>query len=99
MRLNLNIQYKDMKIVMSASLRGKMGQLITAFLLCIVGLALTPTVQEQVNNITGSGGNNLTGAAAAIAKLIPMFWVFGIIGVTVGLVYITLAGGILRRRV
>ena len=82
-----------MKIVMSASLRGKMGQLITAFLLCIVGLALTPTVQEQVNNITGSGGNNLTGAAAAIAKLIPMFWVFGIIGVTVGLVYITLAGG------
>jgi len=80
-------------------MRSKMGQLITAFLLCIVGLALTPTVQEQVNAVTGSGGNNLTGAAAAIAKLIPMFWVFGIIGVTVGLVYITLAGGILRRRV
>jgi len=82
-----------MKIVMSASMRSKMGQLITAFLLCIVGLALTPTVQEQVNAVTGSGGNNLTGAAAAICKLIPMFWVFGIIGVTVGLVYITLAGG------
>jgi len=64
-------------------MRSKMGQLITAFLLCIVGLALTPTVQEQVNAVTGSGGNNLTGAAAAICKLIPMFWVFGIIGVTV----------------
>ena len=81
---------------MSSRLRGKMGQLITSFLLCIVGLALTPTVQEQVNAVTGSGSNNLTGAAAAIAKLIPLFWVFGIIGVTVGLVYITIGGGITK---
>lgn len=77
---------------MSAQVRSKMGSLITHFLLCIVGLALTPTVQSQVN----SAVQNLTGAAQAICKLIPMFWVFGIVGVTVGLVYMTLTGGITK---
>lgn len=51
------------------------------FLFMVVGLALTPTVVEQVAGVTGVGGNNLTGAALAIAKLIPLFWVILIIGI------------------
>jgi len=67
-----------------------MKDLIFTFLLIIIGLALTPTVQEQVNSVTGTGGSNLTGAALAIAKLIPLFWVIGLIGVGVGMVYLTM---------
>lgn len=52
------------------------------FLFMVVGLALTPTVVEQVGNITGVGGDNLTGAALAIAELIPLFWVILIIGIS-----------------
>ena len=51
------------------------------FLFMIVGIALTPTVQEQVTLVTGVGGNNLTGAALAIMALVPLFWVILIIGI------------------
>lgn len=55
--------------------------IMMTFLFMIVGLALTPTVQEQVTAITGVGANNLTGAALAIARLIPLFWVILVIGI------------------
>ena len=51
------------------------------FLFMVVGLALTPTIVDQVGSITGTGGDNLTGAALAIAELIPLFWVILIIGI------------------
>jgi len=65
---------------MSAQKKDLSGIMMT-FLFMVVGLALTPTVVEQVANITGTGGNNLTGAALAIAQLIPLFWVILIIGI------------------
>lgn len=58
-----------------------LGGIMMTFLFMVVGLALTPTVVEQVANITGVGGSNLTGAALAIAALIPLFWVILIIGI------------------
>ncbi|MBA7491420.1 hypothetical protein ES702_01965 [subsurface metagenome] len=65
---------------MSAQKKDLSGIMMT-FLFMVVGLALTPTVQEQVTNITGVGGDNLTGAALAIAKLIPLFWVIIVIAI------------------
>jgi len=57
--------------------------LISVFLLSIVGLALTPTVQAQVTTLTatGSGKGNLTGSAKAIMELFPMFWVILMIAI------------------
>lgn len=55
--------------------------IMMTFLFMVVGLALTPTVQEQVTGVTGTGGNNLTGAALAIAELIPLFWVIIVIAI------------------
>ena len=65
---------------MSGQDRNLSGIMMT-FLFMVVGLALTPTVVDQVGNITGTGGDNLTGAALAIAELIPLFWVILIIGI------------------
>lgn len=62
------------------------------FLFMVVGLALTPTVQEQVNAITGTGSNNLTGAALAIAGLIPLFWVILIIAIGLAAIVAWLRG-------
>lgn len=69
-----------------------MGQLFITFLLIIIGLALTPTVQQQVTAVTGAGGNNLTGAALALANLIPLFWVIVIVAVGVAAVYVQFKG-------
>lgn len=65
---------------MSSSQKDLSGIMMT-FLFMVIGLALTPTVVEQVANVTGVGENNLTGAALAIAGLIPLFWVILIIGI------------------
>lgn len=65
---------------MSSGQKNLSGIMMT-FLFMVIGLALTPTVVEQVANVTGTGGNNLTGAALAIAGLIPLFWVILIIGI------------------
>jgi len=59
----------------------------------VVGLALTPTVQEQVDKVTGAGAGNLTGAALAIAKLIPLFWIILIIAIGVASIVIWLKAG------
>jgi predicted PurR-regulated permease PerM len=66
-----------------------MGKLFIAFILIIIGVALTPTIVEQVGDVTGTGGNNLTGSAAALMSLLPMFWVIGILGVAVALIYLS----------
>ena len=69
-----------------------MGQLFMTFLLEIIGLALTPTIQSSVTGVTGAGGNNLTGAALALANLVPLFWVIIILAVGVAAVYVQFKG-------
>ena len=69
-----------------------MSGLIKVFLLSIVGLALTPTIQENVASVTGTGGNNLTGSARAIMLLFPMFWVILMIAIPVAYVAVWLKG-------
>jgi len=69
-----------------------MSGLIKVFLLSIVGLALTPTIQENVTGVTGTGGDNLTGSAKAIMELFPMFWVILMIAIPVAYVAVWLKG-------
>ena len=69
-----------------------MSGLIKVFLLSIVGLALTPTIQENVTAVTGEGGDNLTGSAKAIMQLFPMFWVILMIAIPVAYVAVWLKG-------
>jgi len=69
-----------------------LGGLITVFLISIVGLALTPTVQAQGTLLitTGSGKGNLTGSAKAIMELFPMFWVILMIAIPVAYIAVWL---------
>lgn len=67
--------------------------LISAFLMVVVGLALTPTIQNAVTDFTtGAGTYNLTGSALAIGKLIPMFWIILMIAVPVAYIGMWLKG-------
>lgn len=70
-----------------------MGSLFVTFLLMVIALALTPTIQSSVTGVTGAGAGNLTGAALALAGLIPLFWVIIIISVGVAAVYVQMHGG------
>lgn len=65
-----------------------LGGIIVTFLIMIVGLALTPTVVEEVGSITGTGDDNLTGAALSIGELIPLFWILLIVAVGVAAMYV-----------
>ena len=73
--------------------------IIMTFLFMVIGLALTPTVQEQVIGVTGIGRNqtlaehNLTGAALAIAKLVPLFWVILVISIGLAAIVIWMRSG------
>lgn len=71
-----------------------MGGLITVFLLCIVGLALSPTIIQSVGDITvvAGGAGNLTGAGLTIMQLFPMFWVILMIAIPVAYVAIWMKG-------
>ena len=69
-----------------------MGRLFTTFLLIVVALALTPTIQSSVTDVTGTGTGNLTGAALAMAQLIPLFWVLIIVAIGVAAVYVQFKG-------
>ena len=87
----LNVRLNEVKRSLRSNRRGavSMGRLFIAFILIIIGIALTPTVVEQVADVTGDGGNNLTGSASALMSLLPMFWVIGILGVAVALIYLS----------
>ena len=63
-----------------------MGGIMVLFLILIVGLALTPTVTEMVLDVTNSSGAdaNVTGAALAIMRLVPLFWVILVVAVVLG---------------
>lgn len=64
--------------------------ILMTFLFMLIGLALTPTITEQVTGVTGVGGNNLTGAALAIANLIPLFWIILILAIGVASIVVWL---------
>lgn len=55
-----------------------MGQLFLVFLLIVFALALTPTIGDSVDAATGG---NITGAAADILELVPLVWVFIVVGI------------------
>jgi len=71
--------------------RGQMdiGRMFLTFLLIIFGLALTPTIGDAVygvlwndTNVSVRVPNNITSAAArSIISLIPLVWVFIVIGI------------------
>lgn len=73
-----------------------MSQLIMIFIITLVGLAVTPSIQEEVTGVTGAGTNalqgeyNLTGAANSIMGLAPLFWVLLVISFALLASYLTL---------
>lgn len=69
-----------------------MSNLFTTFLLMIIGLALAPNVAEMVTDVTGVGGNNLTGSASSLAELIPLFWVIIVLAIGIGAIYTQFKG-------
>ena len=55
-----------------------MGELFLVFLLIVFALALTPTIGDSVAAATGG---NITGAAGDILELVPLVWVFIVVGI------------------
>ena len=77
------------------------GGLITLFLLCVVGLALTPIIQNTVADVTWANngtagwpaeGSNLTGGARTLLVLFPLFWTILMIAIPVAGVAVYLKG-------
>lgn len=68
---------------------GKILGMIAMIVVLIAGLALTPTIIDQVENATGASDTwNFTGAegAASLLGLIPFVWIASIlIAVVVGM--------------
>ena len=75
---------------MSGSNKKDLSGILMTFLFMLVGLALTSTITEQVAGITGVGGFNLTGAALAIAELIPLFWIILVLAIGVSAIVVWL---------
>ncbi len=80
---------------MSNPTKKDMSGIIALLLILVVGLALTPTVVELATTAVagGSGVDNLTGAAAAIISLVPLFWVILMIGVVMAGLVVWLRSG------
>ena len=68
---------------MSDPSKKDLSGIIALLLIVVVALALTPTITGLVATAVagGSGVDNLTGAAAAIVALVPLFWIIMIIAV------------------
>lgn len=61
-----------------------MGMLFVVFLLIVFALALTPSIGDAVFEATGGGNltlTNLTGASVDILNLVPLVWVFVVVGI------------------
>ena len=65
-----------------------MGALFLVFLLIVFALALTPTIGDATysvlwnsTNVTNRIPNNITGGARDIVALVPLVWVFVVIGI------------------
>jgi len=53
---------------------------ISAFLVIVIALTLLPTIADQSIGVSGTG--NMTGVTATLMDLIPLFYVIGIIVIT-----------------
>ena len=76
--LSINMDWLKRKAEMS------MGKLFIVFLLIVFALALTPTIGETVFVATGGGNlslTNLTQASVDILELVPLVWVFIVVGI------------------
>ena len=82
------IKFTRLFIVSTRAGAAGLGSLIVTFILILVGIALTPTIQEEVVGVTGTGGNNLTGAAATMMGLAPLFWVILVLSAGIVAVYV-----------
>jgi len=69
--------------------KADMGQLFMTFLLMVVGLALTPTIATSSTTAAAA----LSGAAATLCGLIPLFWVVIILAIGIAAIYVQLKGG------
>ena len=65
-----------------------MGELFIVFLLIVFALALTPSIGDMTysalwndTNVTVRIPTNITGGARAIIELVPLTWVFIVIGI------------------
>ena len=65
-----------------------MGNLFIVFLLIVFALALTPSIGDATysvlwnsTNVTTRIPNNITGGARDIIALVPLVWVFIVIGI------------------
>lgn len=69
-----------------------MGEMILTFIGTLIGLALTPSLADQVfaatHNATGTGASNVTGVAAALlSPLLVVFWVMLVLALPIVQVY------------
>lgn len=69
-----------------------MGEMILTFIGTLIGLALTPSIADQVfavlHNSTGTGASNVTGISAALlSPLLVIFWVMLVMAVPIVQVY------------
>lgn len=77
---------------MSAKGQLSLGGLLNCFLLTIIGLALTPTVQSSITAVTGAGAGNLTGSALALMGIFPLFWTVLMIAIPVAYIALWMRG-------
>lgn len=80
-------------VVRVANLRSRpakadMGSIFNTFLLMILGLSLTPAVQAAVDDAKV----NLTGMLLTVIDLVPLIWIFLIIGIGAAAVYTQFKG-------
>lgn len=59
-----------------------LGNLIGGFIVIIVGVSLLPTVATEVNDATGG---NVTGSAATVLGLVPLFFALAIMSAGVAI--------------
>ena len=74
---------------------GKLSKIFTTMLLIVIALSLTGTIWWTCETSCGRGAAttgyaNLTGAAATLVSLVPLFWVIMVLGIGVSAIYIFL---------
>lgn len=63
--------------------KGKIKDIMSTLLAIVIGLALTPVVGTAATD----AAENLTGAAATLVGLVPLFWVVIVLAIGASAVY------------
>jgi hypothetical protein len=77
------VQFKKMDIILWA--KAGIGTIFATFLGIILGLSLTGTVADTV---AGAVGGNVTGTSATLLPLVTVMWIFLVLGIGAGAVYV-----------